>query len=261
MSPIYVPGKVTLAKEFTVQDYMWSFPQQYGLWSPAEITTALWLDAAATATISINSGKVTEWRDKKSNGLAYAQVTLGYQPTYTSGGLNQLPVVTYGGDDFLSNTIGFQPYRSAAIVYRDNSTVGNVTPLGSIYDGRGSYHGSFDNTQTFSSINTDLKTLNGQNYRNGASIGNGLTTARPSSVCVQTHVATGSLTQPLTVIGADNAFPNTRAIIGIIAEVIISTEDWSTSQRQKIEGYLAHKWGLTANLPSDHPYKTVGPTP
>ena len=28
------------------------------------------------------------------------------------------------------------------------------------------------------------------------------------------------------------------------------------SQRLKIEGYLAHKWGLTADLPSDHTYKT-----
>jgi len=28
---------------------------------------------------------------------------------------------------------------------------------------------------------------------------------------------------------------------------------------QKAEGYLAHKWGLTANLPSDHPFKNVSP--
>jgi hypothetical protein len=35
----------------------------------------------------------------------------------------------------------------------------------------------------------------------------------------------------------------------------------SDVNRQKLEGYLAHKWGLTANLPGGHPYKTVGPTP
>jgi hypothetical protein len=28
---------------------------------------------------------------------------------------------------------------------------------------------------------------------------------------------------------------------------------------EKAEGYLAHKWGLTANLPSDHPFKNVSP--
>ena len=35
--------------------------------------------------------------------------------------------------------------------------------------------------------------------------------------------------------------------------------DVDTALRQKIEGYLAHKWGLAANLPIDHPYKTFAP--
>ena len=30
-------------------------------------------------------------------------------------------------------------------------------------------------------------------------------------------------------------------------------------QRQRIEGYLAHTWGLTANLPAGHPYKAAPP--
>ncbi len=28
---------------------------------------------------------------------------------------------------------------------------------------------------------------------------------------------------------------------------------------QKAEGYLAHKWGLTSNLPVSHPYKSSAP--
>ena len=34
----------------------------------------------------------------------------------------------------------------------------------------------------------------------------------------------------------------------------------SDDDRQKAEGYLAHKYGVQANLPSDHPYKTNAPT-
>jgi len=45
------------------------------------------------------------------------------------------------------------------------------------------------------------------------------------------------------------------------AEVIVSSTLLSTDNRQKLEGYLAHKWGLTANLPADHPYKTNAPAP
>jgi len=38
-----------------------------------------------------------------------------------------------------------------------------------------------------------------------------------------------------------------------------SSGSYDVSDRQKLEGYLAHKWGLTSNLPNDHPYKTTSP--
>jgi hypothetical protein len=44
-------------------------------------------------------------------------------------------------------------------------------------------------------------------------------------------------------------------------EFIALSTTASTDTRQRIEGYLAHKWGLDANLPSDHPYKTNAPAP
>jgi hypothetical protein len=34
----------------------------------------------------------------------------------------------------------------------------------------------------------------------------------------------------------------------------------TTTQREKIEGYLAWKWGLQSTLPPDHPYQTAAPT-
>jgi hypothetical protein len=40
---------------------------------------------------------------------------------------------------------------------------------------------------------------------------------------------------------------------------VIFTEDISQVNSQKIEGYLAHKWGLVADLPSSHPYKSEAP--
>ena len=45
-----------------------------------------------------------------------------------------------------------------------------------------------------------------------------------------------------------------------IHEIILFQEELSTSNIQKIEGYLAHKWGITASLPADHPYKTNYPS-
>ena len=47
---------------------------------------------------------------------------------------------------------------------------------------------------------------------------------------------------------------------GKIAEVIIIGHFVGDTERQKIEGYLAHKYGLTGSLASTHPYKTNAPT-
>jgi hypothetical protein len=46
---------------------------------------------------------------------------------------------------------------------------------------------------------------------------------------------------------------------GWIAEVICCNGKQSVADRQKIEGYLAHKWGLAGNLSASHPYKTSRP--
>jgi len=47
---------------------------------------------------------------------------------------------------------------------------------------------------------------------------------------------------------------------GKIAEVIIIGHFVGETERQKIEGYLAHKYGLTGSLASTHPHKTDAPT-
>jgi hypothetical protein len=47
---------------------------------------------------------------------------------------------------------------------------------------------------------------------------------------------------------------------GQICEIIVILFNPSTSDRQQVEGYLAHKWGLAPDLPADHPYKAAAPT-
>jgi hypothetical protein len=51
--------------------------------------------------------------------------------------------------------------------------------------------------------------------------------------------------------------PSTRTLE--IAELILFTTALSTTDRQKIEGYLAWKWGLQASLPGGHPYFSAAP--
>ena len=52
-----------------------------------------------------------------------------------------------------------------------------------------------------------------------------------------------------------------RGIEFLLAEMIMITgSGLSDADRQRVEGYLAHKWGLTGDLAGDHPYKSSAPT-
>ena len=42
-------------------------------------------------------------------------------------------------------------------------------------------------------------------------------------------------------------------------EIILTTGTLSPEDRQKLEGYLAWKWGTQAALPGGHPYKSAAP--
>jgi len=61
------------------------------------------------------------------------------------------------------------------------------------------------------------------------------------------------------MIGA-NAGATTSFFDGDIAEIVVVQDALGTSDREKLEGYLAWKWGLEGNLPSGHPYKNAAPT-
>ena len=46
-----------------------------------------------------------------------------------------------------------------------------------------------------------------------------------------------------------------------LGELIIYNTALTNSEIEKVEGYLAHKWGLDGSLDSGHPYKSVVPLP
>ena len=293
--PIYVPGKLTLAKQFTQQSYMWEFPAQYGLWSPANITTALWLDAADANTVTTVSGAVSQWNDKSGNGRNASQPTSSRRPTYSTAFLNSKAVVSFdGGDDILgfsdttlasnvsaisyffvavSNNPSSSDYRAFIDVNNNNSASDRASVYfrsstieagGRRLDGDSyQFHqaGTVTTSACIGSVVFDYQTTSLGIAFNGSAI-----SYRAGSF--QTAGTTSNTNSSFISIGASNDF-NVDAFTGLsngahncrIAEIIAVQSAVSISIKEKLEGYLAHKWGLEANLPSNHPYKTVGPTP
>jgi hypothetical protein len=256
---------ITLAKGFTWNETVWN---------PSMISTALWLDAADSSTITESGSAVSEWRDKSGNLRNATQGTAANRPQYSAALLNNKNVVTFSGtgtnDDFLDLAVSarFSNHRTLAIVYSDTATTAFTTPIGTIYSSSaGSYHGADSNALQnlfgLAAGQADSQTTSGSNFRNGTSIGNGAGVGRPSTAAVHVFISAGAFPSGQLVfrMGADGSLPGGRSINGSIAEIIMLTTAASTDTRQRLEGYLSHKWGLTANLPNDHPYKTVGPTP
>jgi hypothetical protein len=54
------------------------------LWTPAQLTTSVWLDAADASTITLNGATVSQWNDKSGNARNAVQATTAYQPLYAA---------------------------------------------------------------------------------------------------------------------------------------------------------------------------------
>ena len=152
-------------------------------WTPANLAgLALWLDAADASTITLNGSNVSQWNDKSGNNRHASQAVAANQPTYTAAALNSRNVVTQTASKFLIIPDVYFPYQSAFVLYSDTSTAQYTTVLGGRANGsNAAYHGDITATKLFSTIYTSPETLNGSNFANGVSIGNGQTTPRPAT--------------------------------------------------------------------------------
>lgn len=68
-------------------------------------------------------------------------------------------------------------------------------------------------------------------------------------------VNTGATTRRMFYSGS----PSADRFSGFFAELVLCDAVLGTSDRQKLEGYYAHKYGLTGNLPGGHPYISSPP--
>jgi hypothetical protein len=262
-------------------------------WYDASDTTTLWQDTAGTTPVTASGQTVLLWKDKSGNGN---HLTSSSAPSYTTGVMNSLPVLTFAGNK-LANTsvsmgnmtnnftvIGVIQVTSNSgwdnwiqwgngnvgggdlLVYMDSSarTGGSVGSMEFAYNGgTGAY--------TAASVTGQPAFLfaDGVNQATSPSLfsiwKNGTAETSRNPTIVTAHST--SLTQFRLGPSGSSQLPH-----GNIAELIVvntGTNTLASGKRQQIEGYLANKWwgaGTNNPLPSGHPYKNsvpliVPPTP
>jgi len=240
------------------------------LWTPAEVATALWLDASDSSTITIGTG-VSEWRDKSGNSRHASQSTTSKQAALIAGGLNSLDVVRFNGSShslLLSGTASASSWTAFFVVTPSVASKSGGAYLLDTQTGRlifaaiksaGSYVGYYSAASSWvggTSGTTDSQVLGYSLNASGGSGGSRI--YRNATVLESTTfsatVALGGLSAIASGYDGTNAY-----FQGDIAEIVLISSVLVDSDRQLFEGYLAWKWGLQTSLPSGHPYEEAAP--
>ena len=245
--------------------------QPYSVFSPVQVPgCALWLDAADSSSVTLSGSSVTSWRDKSGNGgNATATGTItnpvsinglkamsysGATSTYFLGAVTNTGSALSTFSVFIMNSTSYAAARIVSLakptVFDYNSTLYAAPILR-----RGTVLGAYRN-------NVDA-TVNGYTFGTAcvvSSIYTGATSTIYLNGTAGTGLAsTGNFGYTNYEIGGSFGEESVANLNGVVGEVILYNGGLSNAQRQQVEGYLAAKWGLTANLPATHPYKLVRP--
>ena len=259
---------------------------QQRLWTPDLLLPQLsfWQDAADPSTITIATG-VSEWRDKSGNGRHFTQATGANQPSYSETGFLGRPGITFdGADDRLlltgiSSQITNQTHGVYWVFSRISGNAGGsgYNPTISIRTANGADGGALHyvkNSGGFgasypyfgqpTSASYDL--TSGAAYQNNIGYVMSFQANAPSAATGWSVRRSGTLEGTTNTISTPNTNndgyilahqSNPARFLNCVFAEVLMVQNMNTVLRQKVEGYLAWKWGIT--LAATHPFANRPP--
>lgn len=244
---------------------------QVSAWGPADAGALIWLDAQDAATLTEDAGELTQWMDKGANAVPVAPSSASNRPVVTATGLNGLNAIEFDGDDDL---------EGAGLALAADMCLLLVAEIGQVVNGS-------ESMIDFQAQNLKVRANNSSQFRSRFELQNGgavnlnpsptqdfsgaphLFLARYDSTAQQIEVwidgamvaSGGGYTTPIAA--SDNMrlmrhFGSALRLEGKLGEVV-AINSALTADRERLEGYAAHQWGLTGQLPAGHPYKSSAP--
>lgn len=232
-------------------------------WGPLLLGSDLtaWFDASVTTSVTTATGGVSQWDDLSGNGNHATQGTSGNRPDSVT---NAIDFVAANGDKLATTMSASSLSRCAALVIKPDVTSGYSSVVGSTTVGTGCWLFGFFNGK----LNVQSGYIADLGNMANSTIG---TSSRSVVLCNTTDTTwrlslngtaeSGTHSRTLTSgrsLGFGIANGSSNPYDGTMCEAIIAPS-LSTADQQRLEGYLAHKWGLLGSLPSDHPYKVFHP--
>lgn len=242
-------------------------------WTPAEISTELWLDAADAATISESGGAVSQWSDKSGNDRHATQGTAANKPTTGTHTQNSLNAMRFDGADDFFSIPGLSSLSQATIfiVLKADSdpaaadassglwtfSSGDHTHL--CYPADGVFYDSFGTSTRKTTGNPTPSFAATRLYSAHSRSGDWR-----SFIDGVVHYSTATNTVDFSASHYLGLSYKTGSyyLKGIVCEVVIveGSGAMPDADREIIEGYLAWKWGINANLDAGHSYYSAPPT-
>ena len=241
-----------------------------GNFVPSDISGLVaWWDPSDSSTITLSgsgvTADVTAIANKVNGGKSL--VTYGNSPHIATASLNRKDVLSFVADDGL-HTNGVLTDANAVTMFFVYDAQ-NDTQAVMFNSGNNQFVSTFQETSSNNMIDHESGTP--QYHVDGAFVG--ITGGYQNTTITRGgwHELISDGTGWHIIGGVGSNFSawasgdfivfnyNTWETSGLLADLIVYSSNLSTSDRQKVEGYLAHKWDLTAKLPSNHPYKIYGP--
>ena len=243
-------------------------------WSPTVASLFAWYDASDISTITESAGVVSQVDDKSDNGFHLNVLTANkVGPKTGVETLNNLNVLTWD--------LPAQVLENNSFAYDQNS---NGLYLAVIFKC------NINNQQDFIIAGTENSgpgnrmsvrrngNLNSIQILGGSGTGSSIALSTPqntanegedlllvvkfngsnSTIRIDGEIEnSGNIgTNPFSSLNVGANESELAPINGYIAELVFFED---SSAQEKMEGYLAHKWGTSSKLPQGHPYKFVTP--
>ncbi len=235
---------------------------------PSDITgLQLWFDADDSSSVTLEANdKVSQWADLSGNDRHAVEASSGAQPVYVTEALQGRPVIRFAGSQSLQssyNQLGVsQTAHSVFAVSHPEqatgyllNTHGSVSARSSqsfsiLYFSNGNLSIPIGGSYTETPYDAEPQLISAVWDRTAATAVKLL-----NGTVIDTGIGSSTSSNPLNIGKRDGG----ANYSGDIAEIIVYDTSLSEEDRQTVEGYLAHKWGVTDSLPETHPYKTNPP--
>ena len=234
--------------------------------SPLSVTPLLWLDASQSSSFTFASANnISVWADRSGYGNNATQPTAGIQPTYTTNTVN-----LSGTQWFAVNLDFVAGHDFSAFIVLNNTNYTNI--YGAITGGNGSssLHNGFSSSGAYrvnywgndyypgitAAYRAGNKNLINIDWVNTGGVGKSVR----ANATLEGSVGQTGTVSAMSGGGTIGNVVSQGILSGTIFEIIfILDTKITTINRNKLEGYLAWKWGIQSYLPPGHPYLSAPP--